>query len=192
MPARAASSSRKPATTSVPRPPTWTPERSTLETHARPLGDVERDGGERLLGRKGAKPVARSAVLAKRREERIAERLTRSVDLRLRAAGGDLERQVEARVAGEDAKEVVERRQAGGYGRVARSVHGQPRHQLGIHASTLSICAPSDLSRSSTRSYPRSIQRMFPIRERPSAHSAAISIAQPARTSGLSIRWPYS
>ena len=86
---------------------------------------------------------------------------------------------------------MVEGGQAGVDADVAGAVHGQARHELRVHASTLSICAPSDRSRSSTRSYPRSIQRMFPIRDCPSAHSAAISMAQPARTSGLSILCPY-
>jgi hypothetical protein len=50
--------------------------------------------------------------------------------------------------------------------------------------------APRSRKRSSMRSYPRSIWRMFPMVEVPSAQSEAMSIAMPARMSGLSRRSP--
>src|SRR5437763_8088144 len=52
--------------------------------------------------------------------------------------------------------------------------------------------APSSRRRSSMRSYPRSIWRTLPISLRPSAHSAAISMAMPARMSGESSFSPRS
>src|ERR1035437_7141179 len=58
-----------------------------------------------------------------------------------------------------------------------RSAHARP-------ASTRLMCAPSAVSRSSMRSYPRSIWPTLLIVLLPFAQSAAISIAIPARMSG--------
>src|SRR3954452_2285795 len=60
------------------------------------------------------------------------------------------------------------------------------------HPATRSMRAPSARSRSSMRSYPRSICSTSPITLVPSAHNDAISSAMPARMSGLESRWPYS
>ena len=58
------------------------------------------------------------------------------------------------------------------------------------HSSARSTEAPRSRRRSSMRSYPRSIWRMLPIVDVPSAQKAAMSIAMPARMSGLSSRSP--
>src|SRR5205809_1144391 len=79
---------------------------------------------------------------------------------------------------------------------VGRSDRGRDRHRAAVRLSgrpsSRSMCAPSARSRSSIRSYPRSICPMLWIRESPCAASAASSMAMPALMSGLSTTPPRS
>jgi hypothetical protein len=123
-----------------------------VRDQARLVRQVQRDGCKRFARGNGANRVPARAGLAECHVQCLAERAAGRLDLRLRAVRSDLEHEVEASVAGEHAKEVVEGGQAGVDADVAGAVHGQARHELRVHASTRSICAPSDRSRSSTRS----------------------------------------
>ena len=149
----------------------------------RPTRALDDDHRERLVGRRGRHP---ERAVGEPGRHGSAERDACGVDLGLGVVRLDLEREVESARARELGEQVVEDRHAGRDVRRARPL-GDART---AHRSTRSIDAPRACRRSSIRSYPRSIWPMFPIVERPSAQSAAITIAIPARMSGLSSRCP--
>src|SRR5437764_7763764 len=69
-------------------------------------------------------------------------------------------------------------------GEVIHHLHLFGRNHFDRRSSTRAIFAPRALSRSSMRSYPRSIWATLLMVLSPSAASAAVSIAMPARMSG--------
>src|SRR5581483_11368961 len=119
------------------------------------------------------------------RRERLAEPARGRRHLLVRALRRDLERDPQARSPRELAHEVVEHRQTRRDARRPLVVELDANRPVRRHDSTRSMWAPIWRSRSSIRSYPLSIWYASPIVDVPSAQSAAITIAIPARMSGL-------
>ncbi len=154
----------------------------------RPSRRLDDDHRERLVGGRDPEPAPRSLVREQRREC-VAERLSRKSDLGLGVVGRDLEQEREAAGAAELLEQMVEDRDARRDPALA-TCEIDARRAGARHSSVRSTDAPTARSRSSMRSYPRSIWPMLPMVDVPSAQSAAMSIAMPARMSGLSSRSP--
>jgi len=127
----------------------------------RAAGRLQRHVGQGLVRRHDRRAVAARALRAKRRLERLAERMPRSLDLLLGLAGRDLEREVERGVLREQPEQVVEHGHAGRDVRpaAARDVDASVQAARLVrlagprgHPSTRSIWAPRERSRSSIRS----------------------------------------
>ena len=80
----------------------------------RPLRDLERDLGERFLGRQERRAVSAGAVGAQQAGECLAERPAGFCDLGLRVARRQLERELEAAAPREQRQQVIEDRNARG------------------------------------------------------------------------------
>src|SRR3990170_1357582 len=145
---------------------------------------------QRLVGRNDPEAARCHAFCRKEWLERRAQGGSRLTNLGFGLARGDLQQKLEPSRARELLEEVVQDREPGRDAALACTREIDLRRAGARHCSLRSIDAPRARSRSSIRSYPRSIWRMFPIVDVPSAHSAAMSIAIPARMSGLSSRSP--
>ena len=113
-PAASANASRKRAARSPPSPPARASVRSTLLCDERPLGDLEDDLRERLLGGHEGGAVTGQALCAKHVRERLAERRAGGCDLRLALPRRQLEGELEPAAAREQPEQVVEDGDAGG------------------------------------------------------------------------------
>ena len=139
-PAASANASRKRAARSPPSPPARASVRSTLLCDERPLGDLEDDLRERLLGGHERRAVTRQALSAKHVRERLAERRARGRDLRLALPGRQLEGELEPAAAREQPEQVVEDGDAGGDIRAPATgrdpgAHGSETSQIGGYKS---------------------------------------------------------
>src|SRR5215213_739022 len=129
----------------------------------RPPRGFEDDLGERLVGGGVTRAVADGPLVGERVRKRLAERAAARRGLRDRAAGSDLELEVEAPIAREQSEQVVEDGNPGRHRRLAGAGESDAHPGLsgfasglgrghGGYASTRSIWAPRCRRRSSIRS----------------------------------------